>query len=148
MKLSGNINETPSIDEVELSKEIQRNFYKFKNANIERLEKFKNCIYKELDKPDIDYEYAIQILQIYCIEKKNDLLLDKIQEDKAYKLVEYINFHSNLRETLCVVCSERKRNTLFLPCKHIVICTECSTLLNECPTCKHVVESKIDDISI
>ena len=36
----------------------------------------------------------------------------------------------------CVVCMDRRRNALFLPCRHIVVCDECASRVHVCPVCK------------
>ena len=41
----------------------------------------------------------------------------------------------------CVVCMERPRAVLFLPCNHLVVCASCAT--DECPFCNGAVESQI-----
>ena len=41
----------------------------------------------------------------------------------------------------CVVCMDRPRAVLFLPCNHLVVCASCAT--DECPYCSGAVESQI-----
>jgi len=55
-------------------------------------------------------------------------------------------FHPQKDETVCVICLERTRNILLLPCKHICLCRECfnKTKIAHCPVCRSAVESKID----
>jgi hypothetical protein len=36
----------------------------------------------------------------------------------------------------CIVCMDRPRNALFLPCRHIVVCDECAARVHVCPVCK------------
>ena len=36
-------------------------------------------------------------------------------------------------DSTCVICYERPRCVLFLPCKHVLVCQECSLPLNVCP---------------
>eukprot|EP00906_Rhabdomonas_costata_P006420 RCo009395 len=38
--------------------------------------------------------------------------------------------------TTCVVCLERPRRTVFLPCRHRVSCEMCSAAMGECPMCR------------
>lgn len=47
----------------------------------------------------------------------------------------------------CVVCMDRERSVVFLPCKHFVCCTACTATLNvpaACPMCRQSVQSTID----
>lgn len=53
-------------------------------------------------------------------------------------------------ENLCVICADRRSNVLFLPCRHLRTCEECSSLLRAqsenaltCPMCKQLVENTI-----
>ena len=41
----------------------------------------------------------------------------------------------------CVVCMERPRAVVFLPCNHCVVCTTCAT--DTCPFCNGAVASSI-----
>lgn len=43
----------------------------------------------------------------------------------------------------CVVCEENVAIMLYLPCRHVVNCSRCSKLLNECPTCRSDIDHKI-----
>ncbi|XP_030561393.1 uncharacterized protein LOC115763096 isoform X1 [Drosophila novamexicana] len=49
--------------------------------------------------------------------------------------------------THCVVCLERNRNIVVLPCRHFCLCKECSQQLrrfeggNRCPLCRHNVDT-------
>mmetsp|Transcript_26472 Transcript_26472/g.41479 ORF Transcript_26472/g.41479 Transcript_26472/m.41479 type:complete len:375 (+) Transcript_26472:47-1171(+) len=47
--------------------------------------------------------------------------------------------------TLCVVCQERAKTVLILPCRHMCLCQECSEnqSLKACPLCRIEIESKI-----
>jgi len=43
----------------------------------------------------------------------------------------------------CVICLTAKKNILFMPCKHLGCCKECSNKVLECPLCRTPVQSKI-----
>lgn len=36
----------------------------------------------------------------------------------------------------CVVCLDRVRNVILIPCRHMVVCHGCASRLEECPICK------------
>jgi hypothetical protein len=44
----------------------------------------------------------------------------------------------------CVVCMDRVRNVLLLPCKHMILCRECAAdlesrqALQQCPYCRQL----------
>uniref|UniRef100_A0A6B2LUE2 RING-type domain-containing protein n=1 Tax=Arcella intermedia TaxID=1963864 RepID=A0A6B2LUE2_9EUKA len=42
----------------------------------------------------------------------------------------------DLEKFLCVVCLEREKNTVLLPCSHFLSCSLCSEGLKECPVCR------------
>jgi len=43
----------------------------------------------------------------------------------------------------CILCFEQRRNVLFRPCNHLLICDNCSgkTSFHECIVCKHPIDS-------
>lgn len=43
----------------------------------------------------------------------------------------------------CIVCCERDKCVVLLPCKHMSMCQECSEKVKECPICKQVVVDRI-----
>ncbi|KAL7740586.1 hypothetical protein ACLKA6_009472 [Drosophila palustris] len=54
---------------------------------------------------------------------------------------------SPIRTDQCVVCLERRRNIVLLPCRHLCMCKECSQQLprfeggDRCPICRDFVEA-------
>lgn len=42
----------------------------------------------------------------------------------------------------CAICLERKKNVLFLPCKHVCSCEMCSPNLKSCPICDVEVKER------
>jgi hypothetical protein len=77
------------------------------------------------------------------IEKVNTLLDDskqatKAAEEKASKAVD------DLEDALeCVVCYERKRDTLYTPCGHFNTCGVCASMNSLCPTCRTPINSRL-----
>ena len=51
------------------------------------------------------------------------------------------------KEYFCVICDERQKCILFLPCKHVCTCSECSDLnvlySRKCPLCRTIIERKL-----
>jgi len=47
--------------------------------------------------------------------------------------------------TECVICLANKKNVLFLPCRHMCTCQDCSTDTNidKCPMCRESIEDRI-----
>ncbi len=50
---------------------------------------------------------------------------------------------------LCVVCSQRRRDVLLVPCNHMVLCEECADglqakgALDACPMCHELIKKRI-----
>ena len=40
----------------------------------------------------------------------------------------------------CMVCSDQRRDVLFLPCGHITVCSGCSPRVKKCLLCKEFVD--------
>ncbi len=43
----------------------------------------------------------------------------------------------------CMVCSDQKREMLFLPCGHIVVCRACAARVKKCLLCKEYVDHRV-----
>ena len=41
--------------------------------------------------------------------------------------------------TVCVVCMEAERDSVFLPCMHYAACIACGTQLSDCPICRSTI---------
>jgi hypothetical protein len=46
-------------------------------------------------------------------------------------------------ELLCQVCFERNRDTLIMPCMHMVCCSKCAVSVDRCPICRGVKSAVI-----
>jgi hypothetical protein len=47
------------------------------------------------------------------------------------------------RKTECSVCMDQERNVVFLPCMHLVCCSDCSPSFEECIFCSTGIEQKL-----
>ena len=43
----------------------------------------------------------------------------------------------------CVICLDNRKDTLFLPCKHLCTCSKCSSMIESCPLCREYIEDAI-----
>ncbi|KAH3764465.1 hypothetical protein Pelo_3673 [Pelomyxa schiedti] len=43
---------------------------------------------------------------------------------------------------LCIECDERQPNVQFLPCGHIVLCSQCASVIRKCPQCRSPIHQK------
>jgi len=79
------------------------------------------------DKEDLNNQLkecqtSLQTLQAKC---------EQLERDKTEKE----------DQKLCIICLERPRDILFLPCGHFSVCSECADLTT-CPICRITVEKK------
>ena len=52
----------------------------------------------------------------------------------------------DIEDKLCLICYENKKDCLLLPCKHYLICSNCSEQINRCPYCCEDIQNKITGI--
>ena len=63
----------------------------------------------------------------------------KIKEDKSLQ-----NEVDLLKEERrCVICLEKDKIIIFLPCSHLASCLDCSVSLKNCPMCRKSIEASI-----
>jgi hypothetical protein len=43
----------------------------------------------------------------------------------------------------CVICLEKRRDTILVPCGHLASCLECCNALYQCPVCRRPIRSKV-----
>lgn len=55
--------------------------------------------------------------------------------------------NSYIDESLCVVCLDRRRNTILLPCRHLCVCRYCSYKVRsrnyQCPICREDIDETL-----
>ena len=44
---------------------------------------------------------------------------------------------------LCVICLEKRRDTVLVPCGHLASCLDCCNALYQCPVCRRPIRSKV-----
>ena len=67
-----------------------------------------------------------------------------LQEEKAS--VDEVQPEKPKANKECVICMDTDRHIIFLPCKHLACCLECTNELakKECPLCKAIIKSTVD----
>ena len=43
----------------------------------------------------------------------------------------------------CKICLDAKIEVLFLPCRHLVCCSDCATRMRECPFCRKKIDGTV-----
>ena len=46
-------------------------------------------------------------------------------------------------DKICIVCMENDKDSLILPCKHLMLCQVCIERVEDCPYCKTKIDSRI-----
>jgi hypothetical protein len=61
-------------------------------------------------------------------------------EKRAQRMKERLS--QEVDSSKCVICFERKRDTVIMPCSHFAVCRDCgSQLKNRCPICRESISS-------
>lgn len=50
--------------------------------------------------------------------------------------------HAEVGVDECILCSEKKRDTVFKPCGHVVSCEACGSRIKKCLICRETVSSR------
>ncbi|CAH0547478.1 unnamed protein product [Brassicogethes aeneus] len=66
-------------------------------------------------------------------------------EEASAPLLEEI--HCSANTTDCVICLDLECQIIFVPCGHLCCCSQCSTMITECPMCRSSIERKIKVIA-
>ena len=149
----------------------QNKYYKslinLKNKTLNKQERNNNAL-RTLFKTVIEHQDRCQIIEsdvksiqqneitlhenyIGELEKKFEKYKKKLQSlslsNEINKVrIERIEKQNNqlIKQTQCVICREKERSILFLPCKHCICCEECSNTLytDKCPTCRTDITEK------
>jgi hypothetical protein len=76
-----------------------------------------------------------------------ELLLLQQEIIHAHSLVQMAlqqKFDDFEEELLCVICKETRRTMLFLPCKHLCVCQDCSPKVeSECVICRQQITDRV-----
>ena len=43
----------------------------------------------------------------------------------------------------CMVCSDKVRDILFVPCEHVTVCAHCSVRVKKCLLCKEYIDDRV-----
>jgi len=105
------------------------------------------CVQRELDllkgkkaaleAPSVTLETCAELDRVLKIAlenveaRKSTLLLSSIEQQKEQRL--------------CVICQEREKSVVLLPCRHLCLCETCSSHddLGQCPLCRRPIAHRI-----
>ncbi|RUS89627.1 hypothetical protein EGW08_002645 [Elysia chlorotica] len=64
---------------------------------------------------------------------------DKAKDEELLNTLKQTNNDLRL-QTLCKICMDKEVAVVFLPCGHLVCCTECASAMKDCPVCRNQVK--------
>lgn len=89
----------------------------------------------------------IFVMQSYKnLQRKISKIVTRLTSQSLFKTKIEETFPSSRSHSHCVICWERNRNIVLLPCRHLCLCKECSQCLQRgedeirCPICRNVVD--------
>lgn len=62
-----------------------------------------------------------------------------LPEKPPVENVQTVELKPIAKENECVVCLEKEREVLFIPCRHLGTCKNCAINLRHCPVCRTIV---------
>jgi len=50
-----------------------------------------------------------------------------------------------MRQRMCVICQDREKSVVLLPCRHMCLCAECALHdhLQQCPLCRRHIQDRL-----
>ena len=105
------------------------------------------CVQRELDllkgkkaaleSPSVTLETCAELDRVLKIA------LENVEARKSTLLLSSIELQKEQR--LCVICQEREKSVVLLPCRHLCLCETCSSHddLGQCPLCRRPIAHRI-----
>lgn len=113
----------------------------FHQAGMELEEDVDNLPIDETDEGEPHCSSRTRESYAELVKRRNRIKSDSIEE-MLFEQVE-----REREDKLCVICQDREKCIMILPCKHLCICTECKVSLqghgNSCPICRNNVRQTI-----
>lgn len=122
----------------------------FKIDTVKIVRKIKSGTITKLTKYGLPLSHILQIIinnQINNNSKSiTELLKDvyKIQDERIRKSTNNALSVDIDNKKCCIICLENERNIVFMPCKHLMCCYECSVNFTKCPTCREKIKKIIN----
>lgn len=83
----------------------------------------------------------------YCGVEKNVLTLNCCPWRNHYMwnpTCDFVRLKKGvLKQSNCLVCFENEKNVLFLPCRHLIVCSVCVEKLKNCVLCRNQIATHI-----
>jgi len=85
----------------------------------------------------------MKLLEDPVILKCQNVTTVNIQKCEESKLEEVKPAKERAEKEFCIVCMEKIREIVFLPCCHFLTCPDCSTKIGTCPLCTKKVDKNL-----
>lgn len=123
----------------ELKSEIEIVRDHAQNYEVER-----NQYEKEASKYKTDNINRANIEECEVLEKELRSTLETIESRKANLIAEKARIDNMDDRRLCVICCEKEKSIVLLPCRHMCLCEDCSEHddLLQCPLCRRQIAHK------
>ncbi|XP_059153661.1 putative inhibitor of apoptosis [Physella acuta] len=77
------------------------------------------------------------------IQSREDLEpLDEAENKEHLRIIKEKNLQLR-HQTTCKICMDREVNVVFLPCGHLVSCSECAFAMKDCPVCRKKIQGTV-----
>ncbi|CAJ1380648.1 unnamed protein product [Effrenium voratum] len=108
--------------------------------------------------PALDELEKLQEEELQCLERSLEAQLQLVRRRRCSLLEGRLqsvqrrheeacrNKQDLEEEQCCVVCSELQKSVVFMPCRHLCTCLQCSVPLELCPICRASIEKKVQCI--
>ena len=126
------------------------------NKNFADFQKEKKHIIETCNQLRIIRQTLLQTREHYItyLKKRHLELYSQIHEHKSI-IGEYKSIYSTIDEYKskqklwqCIICLDAPKNTLLIPCNHVLSCEQCAACLKVCPVCRRNIEKKIKFFNI
>ena len=76
--------------------------------------------------------------------QKRKLLENQQVSNKKTKIEELENENQWLKEDwICIICMSNQVGVVFLPCRNLISCVNCSPKVKDCPFCRQFIKGKV-----
>lgn len=101
----------------------------------------------QLDRLKAVPSFLREIKSVAVCQQLQEELQSSLQRVEARKL-ELLRLDQESR--FCVICQERDRSIVLIPCRHLCLCATCSERadLSRCPICRANIQSKLEIFNI
>lgn len=91
----------------------------------------------ELDDALLDYDPKLELIKGQEVENHQRNSGGNVKSFTADQIAMLRLENLELKDRMtCNICLDKEKDILFLPCGHVVCCSQCSESVNVCPTCR------------